>query len=352
MAKLGKFDVDKAKEYLREIESTSVKEKPKFLNLNEFINKDMPKRESLIEPILGRSEITMIHGRPKIGKSLLTLQIAKSLITGENWLGFEVNKLDKPILIIQVEIAALLMQKRVKQIFRDIPNIENIIIPEQSRNIFLDQKAGKGYVSSLIKDIEPGFVILDPYMKFFTTEEDAFKKCRPFFDFWFEQVEITGLSMMFVHHDAKFQEGKLGGQKALGSTEINASTDGNWSIERIQDAKLNPDEFLRTARLSFESRNWANLRPLDIRLEDDLSFNVVELPKGSCDKWDIVEEIKTAGGKVNQSKIIQKYSSVKMFYEALNQAIKDDLVDKVKLTESPGQPVMLFLKGYTGKNGE
>jgi len=352
MAKEGQFPIEKVEGYLKEIKYIARGEKPKFQNLAQFLNMEIPERKILLNPILGKSEITMLHGRPKIGKSLLTLQIAKSLITGQNWLGFEVHKLNEPILIIQVEIAASLMQERARAVFKDTEGIENVIIPEQSRNVFLDQKAGQSHVSSLIKDIDPGLVILDPYMKFFTTEENAFKKCRPFFDFWFEQVEATGLSMLFVHHDAKFQEGKLGGQKALGSTEINASTDGNWSIERIQDAELNPDEFLRTARLSFESRNWGNIRPLDIRLNDNLCFDVVELPKSKCDKWDIVEEIEKAGGKVNQSKIISKYSSVKMFYKALNQAIKDDLVDKVKLTESPGQPVMLFLKDHTEKKGE
>ncbi|HZX11349.1 MAG TPA: AAA family ATPase [Acidobacteriota bacterium] len=344
MAREGKFEIEKAREYLREIESISVKEKPKFENLDQFIKKEIPERESLIEPILGRSEITMIHGRPKIGKSLLTLQIVKRLITGKNWLGFEVHKLKEPILIIQVEIAASLMQQRVKKIFKDTPNIENIIIPEQSRNIFLDQEDGQAHVASLIKDIKPGLVILDPYMKFFSTEENAFKKCRPFFDFWFEQIEINGLSMLFVHHDAKFQEGKLGGQKALGSTEINASTDGNWSLERIQDAELNPEEFLRTSRLSFESRNWANLRPLNLRLNDDLYFDVVELPKSSCDKWDIVEEIENAGGKVNQSKLRAKYSNPNIFYKAKEQALKDNLIDSVKLENVRGKPVMLFLK--------
>jgi len=351
-ARRGDYDHDKIQGFYQEIknlDSLADGKKPQVETLKEFLSRDLPKRQILIDPIFGLQEMTMIHGRPKIGKSLLTLQLSRCLITGEDWLGFKVYKLDRPILVIQVEISQNLMQERVKKIFGDVAATEKIIIPSQNRNIFFDQKDGRQYVLHLIEDFRPGLVILDPYSKFFTDEETALKNPRPFFDFWQEQIETQMLSLLFVHHDAKFQEGKLGGQKALGTTSINASTDGNWSIERIVDVKLDPLEFLRTARLSFESRNWQNIRPLDIRLDDNLMFGLTFLPKGSVDEWDIVEEIERAGGKIEQSKLIKKYSSLKMFYQAKKKALENDLIDEIQL-KTKGNPIILMLKKSDTEN--
>jgi hypothetical protein len=325
------------------------KKGPQAETLQEFLAHDLPKRETLINPLFGVQEMTMIHGRPKIGKSLATLQIARSLITGHKFLGFETYKQERPILIIQVEIALALMQERARKIFKDIAGSEKIIIPFQNRNIFLDQKSGREHVSHLIKDYKPVLVILDPYLKFFTDEETAFKNPKAFFDFWQEQIEVNTLSLLFVHHDAKFQEGKIGGQKALGATLINASTDNNWSIERILDTGLDPVEFLRTARLSFESRNWQNMKPLDIRLNDNLAFEVTTLPKGSVNEWDIIEDIEKAGGQVEQKEVENKYSSKRAFYQAKTKALEMELIDEIRLENVKGRPVMLMLKKRDGE---
>lgn len=337
-------DISKCAAILKDLKKEEIgKERPKTETLTEFLDRDIPKRQILIEPILGLQEMTMIHGRPKIGKSLLTLQLTRCLDTGKDWLGFKTNKIDRPILIIQVEIASVLMQERVKQVFGDIAGSEKIIIPLENRNIFFDQKSGRDHVSKLLEDIRPGLVILDPYSKFFTDEEMALKNPRPFFDFWQEQIEVYNLSLLFVHHDAKFQEGKLGGQKALGTTSINASTDGNWSLERVLDTGLDPIEFLKTARLSFESRNWQNTRPLDIRMNDNLTFELTALPKGSTSEWDLVEEIEKAGGQIEQKEVIKHYSNMRAFYQAKNKALKLDLIDEIQL-KTKGNPVMLMTK--------
>lgn len=343
--KTGDFNLTEIRKGFEELDSLDDDHKsPRFETLKEFLDRDLPKRKILIDPIFGLQEMIMIHGRPKIGKSLFTLQLSRCLIAGVDCLGFKTYKLDRPILIIQVEIAPALMQERVEKIFKDVPNTEKIIIPAQNRNIFFDKKPSRDHISKLIKEVKPALVVLDPYSKFFTDEETAFKNPRPFFDFWAEQIETHSLSLLFVHHDAKFQEGKLGGQKALGTTSINASTDGNWNIERILNVNLDAVEFNRTARLSFESRNWQNMRPIDIRLDDNLTFETTTLPKGSVNEWDIIEEIEKAGGQIEQSKLRSQYSNIRAFYQARDKALENDLIDLVKLENVRGKPVMLMLK--------
>lgn len=321
----------------------SKQERPKAYTLTEFLKQDYPERKTLIDPILGLQEITMIHGRPKIGKSLLSLQLARCLATGADWFGFKTYKLDRPILIIQNEISGGLMQERARASLGDMTDKDKIIIPEQSRNIFLNEESGQDYMSCLLEDFKPGALILDCYEKFFPNLEMALKDPRPFFNFLREKTEAQNLSVTFIHHDAKFQEGKIGGLKSLGTITIAGSTDGNWNIDRILDVGLDPVEFNRTARLSFESRLWEPLRPVDIRINDKSSFDLVDIPKRVVDEWDIVEEIERAGGQIEFKELLKKYSSRKMLYKAKERALDQDLIDETEL-KTKGNPIILMLK--------
>lgn len=351
--KTSLFDTSKAVEIIKKIENEeqTLNEKAEFETLTEFMQREIPERKTFIHPVFGEMEIIMLHGRPKIGKSLLTLYLIRCLVTGEKWLVFEVEKIDQPVLIIQNEIAPSLLQERVKNIFYDVSNedMEKVIIPKERKEIFFDTKEGRNYMSGLLKNIQPGYVLIDPYSNYFTSLEESLKNPRPFFDFWREQIDLYSLSLQFVHHDAKFQEGKFGGQKALGATLINASSDGNWNIDRILDNKLDPDDFIKHARLSFESRNWQSIRPLDIKLNENGIFEIAHLPKSNIDEWDIYEEIKKAGGQIEQAKLRAIYEpNTKRFYAAKDKAIEMDLIDEVKLKDSRGQPVMLMIKKQEG----
>jgi hypothetical protein len=342
-----------ARKYITELDKLVPQKPVGHETLELFLQRQFPERRTLIDPILGLDEITMLHGRPKIGKSLLSLQLAHSIMTGEDWLGFRVYPPVRPTLIIQSEVRPSIMQERIKKVFSNSKSLKKIIVPTIEEKILLDQKHGQNIVAQLIKDIDPSLIIVDPYAEFFTKTETALKESKPFFDFFKDQLKQHSFSLFFIHHDAKSTEDKLGGQKALGETAISGSTDGNWNIERIINADLSPVEFNRTARISFESRNWQSLKPIDIRLSDQLHFETITLQKSSVTEWDIVEEIESAGGQIAQSELIKKFSSVKMFYKAKSKAEKMGLIDSAKLSEIRGSPVMLMLKtDGTGNVGE
>jgi hypothetical protein len=354
MAKSGHFEIEKARKYLKAIEKIDATapnvNKIKIENMADFLKREFPKRRILIDPIFGESEITMLHGRPKIGKSLLTLQLCRCLADGINFLDFKVNKTERPILILQSEVSPAMMQARCKKIFDGMENPEIIVIPELPKPCFFDEKDGRKNIQAIIEKIEPGLVFLDPYGKFFSSEELSLKESRPFFDFWAEAVEKFALSVFFVHHDAKFQENKYGGQKALGSTAINASTDGNWNIDRIVDADLKPEEFNRYARLSFESRNWPDMKPVDLQLQPDLSFEKTIIENKKLDEWGLLDLIENEGGQVEFKKLREMFSSnLRALYRAKERGIKEGLFDEAKMTGIRGQPVYLTIKNGDGE---
>jgi len=336
-------DHTKVKKLYAKIDSLTDRKKPELETFYEFLNRDIPDRKILADPILAAQEIVMLHGIPKIGKTITILNIAKSLVAGQSWLDFEISEPVYPILIIQVEVADSIFKIRVENMFSDPELSKKVFMPLQNKRIYITEKEGQATIASLIKDIRPKAVFLDPYEKFFQDEEIALKNPRPFFDFFQEQIDLYGFTLLFVHHDAKFQEGKIGGQRALGSTSISASTDSNWNMRRILDAGLTSDDFNRTVELSFESRNWQPRRPLILQLNDNYQFDIITLPKSSVDEWDITEEIKNAGGQIEQKELIKKYRSAKMFYIAKNKALKMELIDEIRL-ETIGNPRLLMLK--------
>jgi hypothetical protein len=353
LIKKGQVNVKKIVKILSEIKGIQRKKSaPVYETLEQFMKREFPERNTLIDPIFGEQEITMLHGPPKIGKSLLSLQIILHLATGKNLFDFTVAEFKKRILIMQSEISQSMMQLRCKKLFQRLPekSKNKIIIPRLPKPYFFDLREGRDNLRALIEETQPGLVVVDPYGKFFSSEEQSLKDPRPFFDFWAEMVEKFGLSLFFVHHNAKFQEGKLGGQKALGSTAINASTDGNWNFERITDADLNTDEINKYARISFESRNWPDMRPIDLRLRDDLNFEKTVIQNKKIDEWGLLDLIKNEGGQVEFKKIREMFSTnLRALYRAKERGIKEGLFDEAKMTGIRGQPVYLTIKNGDGE---
>ncbi len=63
-------------------------------------------------------------------------------------------------------------------------------------------------------------------------------------------------------------------------------------------ARLDPLEFQKTARLSFESRNWSAQRPIDIRMNENVQFELCGQIHGRIDEHEIVRAVEEAGGEI------------------------------------------------------
>lgn len=55
-------------------------------------DQEYPNREFLVEGLIARGNLVMLAGRPKAGKSWLTLQLAQALDTGGEWLGRKASR--------------------------------------------------------------------------------------------------------------------------------------------------------------------------------------------------------------------------------------------------------------------
>ena len=82
----------KLRKAVTELDKLGHKKEVHFESLDFFLSCDIPPRETLIDPILGRQEKTMIHAAPKFGKTALALQLACCGAEGRDWLGFKVKK--------------------------------------------------------------------------------------------------------------------------------------------------------------------------------------------------------------------------------------------------------------------
>ena len=330
--------LDSFEKKLRKAVKLGHKKEVHFESLDFFLSCDIPPRETLIDPILGRQEKTMIHAAPKFGKTALALQLACCGAEGRDWLGFKVKK-KFTTLIIQDELSEILFKDRVEKVFDKCDAQDKIFIPKRKRKIFLETKAGRDYIAALVEEIKPDVIIIDPYIKFWEAEENAIKNTNLFFNFVDDLIREFGITLFLVHHDTKEQENREGGRKSMWN--LDRHTDGNWNLSRI--AGLPQEDYFKTVRLSFESRNWERMKPLDLRMHDDLQFRITEITKGKVNAWHIREAVEKAGGKIGLRDLRAQYKNIRAFYQAKDEAVEKELIIEETLEGHRGQPVVLSL---------
>lgn len=114
-------DSTKIEELASQFQSFDESAPLKIETLQNLYTRNIPKRNSLISPIIGENEIIILSGFPKSGKSILSVNIAIRLAQGRNWLGFEIPEPVK-ILILQQEVSVPLFKDRLSKMAMDEGN--------------------------------------------------------------------------------------------------------------------------------------------------------------------------------------------------------------------------------------
>lgn len=319
-----------------------------FKNL---IERDIPERRLLIDPILGEREIAIVSGFPKSGKSILSMNLSIRLAQGKDWLGF---KIPKPLktLILQQEVSTPLFKERLLNMISSEKNrdfFENIS-HNTKRGLLIDTKEGFQSISQAIKSKNPSLVIIDPLIKFHTKKENSAEEMEIVFKQFHRLIDEYGVTFLIIHHFAKAIEDRKGGYQQRGSSVISASSDANWQWSFVPKDKYDiPEEDnLKVGELSFEFRNIESMQPLILKQSDSLWYErTVVRKKGKLDFHDIRIEIEKAGGRAYQRDIEKKFvpdvCSHRTFLKAVEEGEERGAYDSVPLEDQKGSPKLLFI---------
>lgn len=225
------------------------------------INKSI-KKDIIVENLMISNGVYLLVSHPKVGKSMFAQQLAFSLTTGEDFLGFKVNP--PHILYITTEGDINQLNDRFKLMnlkpnvnklhIIDIDDIPDFYIRDIERDIY-----------ELTFDKEPLFIIMDMFkdIKFDTSydlnnyqeiNDVVFRKLK-------ELCRKYNSTLLVTHHLNKRDE-------TMGSVGLNADVSG---IIKLKESKNNYNKLT----LDYKGRDLGRLQ-LNLKRNDNQTFSVID----------------------------------------------------------------------------
>ena len=225
------------------------------------INKSI-KKDIIVENLMISNGVYLLVSHPKVGKSMFAQQLAFSLTTGEDFLGFKVNPSHVLYITTEGDINQLndrfklmnLKPKVNKLHIIDIDDIPDFYIRDIERDIY-----------ELTFDKEPLFIIMDIFKdtKFDTSydlnnyqeiNDVVFRKLK-------ELCRKYNSTLLVTHHLNKRDE-------TMGSVGLNADVSG---IIKLKESKNNYNKLT----LDYKGRDLGRLQ-LNLKRNDNQTFSVID----------------------------------------------------------------------------
>ena len=213
------------------------------------IKKTHKKRDFIVDNLLKSQGMYCLVARPKVGKSLLALQLAHSIATNTQFLGNETSP--SPVLYISTEMDESQIYDRILSMNLTFPEDNLIIEDDFSKINIMDIKL---IISDFAVNYSGNFVIIDMLANNNLTNglnlndyQEINSKLMPTFRDLSKKYDIT---FLLIHHLNK-------NNTTLGSTAIDGSVDG---IITITEDNRYKNKYL----LSYNSRDYPSF---EIRLK-------------------------------------------------------------------------------------
>ncbi len=228
--------------------------------LNE-INKNI-KKDIIVENLMISNGVYLLVSHPKVGKSMFAQQLAFSLTTGEDFLGFKVNPshvlyITKESDINQLEDRFKLMNMKInidKFHVIDSDDISDFYIRDIERDIH-----------ELTFDKEPLFVIMDMFKDIKFDSGYDLNNYQEVNDVVFRKLKDLckkyNITLLVTHHLNKRDE-------TMGSVGLNADVSG---IIKLKESKSNYNKLT----LFYKGRDFCRLE-LNLKRNDNQTFSVID----------------------------------------------------------------------------
>lgn len=220
------------------------------------------KKDIIVENLMISNGVYLLVSHPKVGKSMIAEQLAFSLTTGKDFLGFKVNP--SHVLYITTESDINQLIERFK-----LMNLEPII---DKFHVIDSDDIPDFYIRDIERDIyqltidnEPLFVIIDMFKDIkFDTDYDL-NNYQEVNDVVFRKLKDLckkyNVTLLVTHHLNKRDE-------TMGSVGLNADVSG---IIKLKESKNDYNKLT----LSYKGRDFNRLE-LNLKRNDNQSFSVID----------------------------------------------------------------------------
>ncbi|MCE7908348.1 MAG: hypothetical protein DYH02_08295, partial [Candidatus Omnitrophica bacterium COP1] len=248
------------------VQASLEKKKPKSVGISlpevvvaETIAKtDYPPIEYLVEGVLPSVGLGILVGRPKCGKSWMSLQIAESVATGKPFLDYFPVPSTRPVLVLDLEGSARKAHPRINRFggFHGLPVHFCFECPSGT--------VGLGVLKRMIDAHRPSLIIIDTLqvatgirgIRGATAYESDYVSIKSIKDLAYE----TETAIFCLHHPKKGEVPPDNPAEAVnGSTGILGAADTLWILDR---PATKTNGVLHTAGREIEQKAW------DVQFED------------------------------------------------------------------------------------
>lgn len=193
----------------------------RVVGLNDFIEMDLPARDTMMSPWLMTQSLNMIYGWRGVGKTHMSLGISYALASGGSCLNW---KADKPrrVLLADGEMPAPALQERFAAIIasngvKPEPGFLSIITPDLQRGAMPDLSTYEGQeaISEVAERVNAELIVVDNLsclVRGGGRENDA--ESWVSVSEWALLQRQAGRSILFIHHS-----GKNGQQRGISKRE-------------------------------------------------------------------------------------------------------------------------------------
>ena len=331
-------------------------------------------QEWIIEGLIMKGDITLIHAPGGVGKSMLGLYIALYLAAHgtdpKNPLNIIFGRFPVPkpraTLFIQAENSAAAMHQRIQAMTTGNPTLKNglsrVLVLGQYKDTTITGKRFSdpefcAFVVQYIKKIEKqegikiDLVIIDPLISYLDGDENNSVQTRATLDGISQMSSQTQCTTIVIHHANK------SGKEYRGSTAINDWTRNRISLSPEEATKPDTDQKTgslipklkktKLIRVTHEKcNNFEFFKPFLLEMGSDLNFRPVgeqlsEKDIETCQK--VVQALEKLGGQAGSQNVLAKAyidlfkGSPKTAKRHIENAEKAGYISK-KLTTKDGKP--------------
>lgn len=204
------------------------------VDVSELQDKTLPPMKWLIDDLLPVGGVVMLSAKPKMGKSFLAIQLALSVASGGEFLGFQARK--HGVLYIDLETSQRSMKNRISMMTEDAPKGLYLMTPQE---VFEFGNIGNGFESQVNFFLESHkgvkLVIVDTYgliQGSRTATQNIYRQEYAEISHLNSWARKKGFTLVLIHHQNKQDDYANPVQGISGSTGITGGLQAYYILSK------------------------------------------------------------------------------------------------------------------------
>ena len=292
-------------------------ERTVICDIGDFLSRELPSRELIIDPWLPKQGLAMVHAPRGIGKTFFSLNVGYAAASGGSFLGWKVNK-PNGVLLLDGEMPASTLQARLAAIVaasdKEATAPFKILTPDLQPKNRLSFNLSRSDDQESIKPHLEGvsLIIVDNIATLCRNGKENDSESWIPIQEWALRQRASGRSVLFIHHSGKggMQRGTSSREDVL-DTVINLRKPSDYEPSQGARFEVHFEKsrgFHGDDAAPIEAQLTTDIHGLPmwttITLEDSVYLRVIDLFNEGMKQNEIAEEV--GRNKSNISRMIKK----------------------------------------------